>query len=102
MSARRFLRPPTPDEYARMTQALRLHVAELTAAQLDAVNARRAELTPRTPPAYTADELTAEEVRAVAHATLPRVRERWPDPPEIQAHRRAVLMNATTPRRAVA
>lgn len=102
MSGRRFLRAPSPDEYGRMTQSLRLEVAELVAAQLDAVNKRRLELAPAGPPAYTASDLTAEEVRQVALVMLPRVQQRWPDPPEIQAHRRAVLENATAPKRVAA
>lgn len=97
---RRFLRPPPVAEYERMTQALRIAAAEHVAAQLEAVNARRSELATPCPPAYTADELTADEVRAVALAILPRVQRLWPDPPEVQASRRATLLHALTRRAA--
>lgn len=98
MSARRFVRPPTPAEYARMTQAMRLAAAEDLADRLDAIEARRSR---DKPPVRRADDWTPEDTLMAAHAMLPIVARDWPDPPHVQLDRQRTLLAAKDTRATV-
>lgn len=71
-----------------MSQALRRAATIELTEQLAAIEARRGV---GTPPAWRADEYSADEVRMTAHALLPRIARRWPDLPHVQADRRQQL-----------
>lgn len=79
MTRRRYARPPSVAEYARLTRAARLEAAE-------ALHAMRLARRPG-PPARTCHDHTPEETLMLAHVLLPIVARRWPDPVHVQRDR---------------
>jgi malic enzyme len=89
-----FLRPPSVEEYERMTQRMRLAAAEALADQLASIEVKRRK--PRPP------VRDPEETRMLAHALLPIVARRWPDPPHVQRDRLRAAADEAQPLRKAA
>ena len=116
----RLPRPPSVEDYARMSEAARLTAAQvaearriLAAESLAAIQRRRAQLrniaplvdrpyTPPPPHALRADEYSADDTRRAAALLVRLAARRWPEPDAVKAERRAILAAETEPRRVAA
>lgn len=93
---RRFVKPPSVQDYARMSAKVRTEWFRLVSEQLQAIERRRQTLEAK-PPVRRADDYHPDETRELAKFLLVRYQRTYNDTDTDRAERQSILADAAGP-----